>query len=80
MIGRRIDGIEPQELEAGEYGRCFPDDHWYARSPDGQLCNLSAHDIQEHENGRITVTPSILVSDGNSSWHGFLVHGVWRKA
>lgn len=42
-----------------------------------------AHHVEEHEDGSITVMPqpensnSILCSCG---WHGFIDHGVWKKA
>lgn len=41
--------------------------------------NLTKHNITEHEDGTITVSPSILVETGDGRrWHGFLVAGVWR--
>lgn len=33
--------------------------------------------ITEHEDGAITVRPSILDPDG---WHGWLERGIWRSA
>jgi hypothetical protein len=46
--------------------------------------NLSAHTVTEHEDGTITVHPSIKIStsmDGGVTWkelyHGWLVKGVW---
>lgn len=52
---------------------------WMGVTPDGLHANLSAHDVTEHEDGTITVSPSILVSDGQREWHGYLERGVWRK-
>ena len=64
---------------------------WYGWCPaDGKrlLCNLANHTITEHDDGSITVAPSILcgfqnpTDDGQrkiGSWHGYLEHGVWRE-
>ena len=44
--------------------------------------NLTNHEVKEHEDGTITVAPSILIGvreSGKEQWHGFLEHGVWRE-
>lgn len=55
---------------------------WYGRLPTEEklFCNLSAHDIVEHNENTITVSPSILVTtwDGKR-WHGYLRNGVWER-
>lgn len=74
-------------IEPGDYRRTqHPDGswHWYCRTPNGHHGNLDAHDIVEHEDGTITVSPSILVtmrreSDEVEVWHGYLEHGTWRE-
>lgn len=44
-----------------------------------------AHYVEELEDGHISVTPqegnsnSIKVSDGQSEWHGYIEHGVWKS-
>jgi hypothetical protein len=81
VIGRRNDS---DRLKPGEYGKHPVDGHWFARTPNGHLGNLSAHDVTEHADGTITVHPSILVSsreDGKEveCWHGYLEAGVWRE-
>lgn len=91
MIGARVYGKEPHLLEAGEY--CFDaaDGRWYVCPPDGDVCAISAPpwSITEHEDGTITVSPSIrrfahgaLDDAGNRieipEWHGYLERGVWR--
>jgi hypothetical protein len=48
------------------------------------IANLSRHDVVQHENGTITVSPSILVEgvceDGTKFvWHGYLIKGVWNE-
>lgn len=82
MNGRRIIGKSPHELELGDYGRWAADEnHWYARTPNGLLANLSNHTVQEHEDGTVTVSPSIFVNQGKpESWHGFLERGIWRTS
>lgn len=50
---------------------------WQVYAPDGSACSLNPaiHSVQEHEDGTITVSPSIVTS----TWHGFLERGVWRS-
>lgn len=72
---------EPHELEAGEYSKYEVDGNWYGVPPGTDLLGCFAkHKVVEHENGTITVSPSILISSGKADeWHGFLENGVWRK-
>ena len=88
MIGKRVELI-PQEggfqhLQPGEYGK-WTDGTWYCETPNGHGGNLGSHSVTEHEDGTITVSPSIRVSGRNSKgadqelWHGFLERGVWRE-
>lgn len=77
-------------LDAAEQtpaGRPTPGDYWrykglwYAKSPNGLRCGLAKHAVAEHEDGTVTVSPSILVSgyDGvDKQWHGYLERGIWR--
>lgn len=82
--GKRVFYIAPHEMMGGDYGKwnlSSGDGNWYAVPPETDLvANLASHDITEHDDGTITVSPSILVSDGNKSWHGFLKRGVWELA
>lgn len=84
MNGTRVADSESGPLKPGEYGRVGG--VWHACAPamtsDGfpLVANLRRHDVVEHEDGTITVSPSILINAGNAgSWHGFLEHGVWRE-
>jgi hypothetical protein len=81
MKGWRVSDIDPINYQPGEYGQ--RDGFWYCRTPNGLLGNISAHGITEHEDGTITVSPSILVRQGTDpgspSWHGFLERGEWRE-
>ena len=60
--------------------------YWVGRTPGGHGCNLASHGIVEHEDGTITVSPSILVQSSvdrgtrlKELWHGYLERGVWRS-
>lgn len=83
MQGKRVELVEQeggfQSLAAGEYGK-WKDGTWYAETPNGHTANLARHNVIEHDDGTITVTPSILVSDNKRDlWHGYLTRGVWRE-
>jgi len=80
MQGRRLpDGsppitdVQPGDYWKSEYG------HWFAKAPNGFIGNLKGHEVVEHDDGTITVSPSMLVDDGESNWHGYLEKGVWRS-
>lgn len=88
--GRRIDA-NPNEpghypfprLSSGDYGKDV-DGVWYCcppgRDPFVFSGCLGKHQVAEHEDGTITVSPSILISAPNlGTWHGFLERGVWRE-
>jgi hypothetical protein len=67
----------PDELaDNAVRGRDF---EWCICDPKGQLGHIGKHEVVEHEDGTITVSPSIL-SVGKDAYHGFLEHGVWREA
>lgn len=86
MTGRRIpdhqDGVG-FALAPGDYGRLSTT--WLCCTPNGYQGNLGGHQVQEHADGTITVTPSIkiMVPDGEGgtreAWHGFLKGGVWTS-
>ena len=91
VIGRRVYAISGDvKLAPGDYGR-NPGGEWVARPPtvDGPhplSGSLSGHDVKEHEDGTITVSPSIEISypwgdpPREFRWHGFLERGIWRLA
>lgn len=92
MQGRRIypdsDGTF-RWLERGDYMLEPKSGRWLARVPDPRtndmdMSDLSSHQVVEHEDGTITVSPSIghhgNTPEGNRVyWHGFLERGVWRE-
>lgn len=51
---------------------------WYAIDPTGCAGAIrpAQHQVVEHDDGTITVTPSLVMPGG---WHGYLEHGVWRE-
>jgi hypothetical protein len=52
---------------------------WYVCDPNGKVGRLADHTVTEHEDGTITVSPSIL-DPVPGGWHGFLERGEWRQA
>jgi hypothetical protein len=86
MQGKRVYGdAEGLYLKLGEYGIDPRTGTWYACTPGGDMGNLAAHQVTEHEDGTITASPSILVTTGGPDglertlWHGYLERGVWRE-
>lgn len=72
-----------QTIEPGLYWRDL-NGHWCGVTPNGLLAGLRNHTVTEHEDGTISVTPSILVKqpqgDGAAkTWHGYLARGVWME-
>lgn len=66
MVGRRVADGEMRGSacsEPGAYGRVLSDGEWiwYARTPNGLLGNLVNHEVVEHEDGAISVNPSLEV-------------------
>ncbi len=79
--GRRVpDGTEPfPGYEPGDYGRYA--ERWFVRPPGcSELYgDVSGHEVVEHEDGTITVSPSILIKGHEATWHGYLERGQWRE-
>jgi len=87
--------------QPGDYGALDVGDGgkwWYACLPNWGEGNPMAHHgvgiggtpgghtVTEHEDGTITVSPSILWNQAHMPsypetwWHGFLERGIWREA
>jgi hypothetical protein len=83
MQGRRRDDNHPTHtLEVGDYSKqtWTGQTTWAFRDPDGHIGQLCpGHQVTEHDDGTITVSPSIACDNGISKWHGFLERGVWRE-
>jgi hypothetical protein len=60
-----------------------PADGWYLYLPRCGAARLALHTVVEHEDGTITVTPSILTTGHDSGTkttrHGYLTRGVWDE-
>jgi hypothetical protein len=86
MKGRRVyaDTNGDLYLAEGDYGFSPKADCWQVRPPGRHAGSIPKHEVTEHDDGTITVSPSILLYDvdvdGNSdNWHGYLEHGEWRE-
>jgi hypothetical protein len=85
MQGRRV--YNTDIFEPGDYGRHPHDGVWYACAPvhtdPTMLANLTRHEVIEHPDGTITVSPSILITyqtpNKTITWHGYLEAGRWRE-
>lgn len=86
MHGRRLPDVSTDEyqgheslnLQPGDYVKLHGGKFWGVKAPNGDEGTLRVHVIIEHEDGTITVSPSIQFETGQR-WHGFLEHGVWRS-
>lgn len=88
MEGRRLpDGYHP-DAEPGDYWRepFGPPDaprrfDWTVCVPTGACGSLRDHTVTEHDDGTITVSPSINLDFGPVArrWHGWLERGVFRS-
>jgi hypothetical protein len=79
--------LPPGWMIPGAYGRlnrtleqvwnCEAQLWWNVCAPDGSACSLNPalHNVTEHVDGTITVSPSIVTP----TWHGWLQCGVWRS-
>lgn len=87
MQGLRVYPREDNKLylRDGEYGLDPNDGSWYGRPPGHHAGSFKNHNVVEHEDGTITVSPSILLTDYDEGsgekaiWHGYLERGVWRE-
>ena len=79
----------PDDCQPGDYWIDQATQVWYCQCPNGLFGSLEKHQVTEHEDRTITVSPSILVKIADSrsegihersrSWHGYLEQGVWRE-
>lgn len=75
--GRRV--YDTDRFAPGDYGKHPVSGEWMGNAPGMGLGGLRMHEVTEHEDGTITVSPSILIDDGRRTWHGYLERGVWRR-
>lgn len=84
----------PTPTEPGQFPEGFDisricywfDRIWYLYLPRGGLGNLAGHQVTEHEDGTITVSPSVLLTstrkgsaNPDKRRHGFLKRGAWES-
>ena len=59
------------------------DETWMLYLPNCGAGGLQNHKVEEHEDGTITVTPSILMyghqKGQKTQRHGFLTRGIWNE-
>lgn len=64
------------------YWKDDADGNWYINFPTddgtGLVGGLAKHEVEEHEDGTISVTPSILTKGHNGQRHGYLTKGAWH--
>jgi hypothetical protein len=86
MKGRRLDSLQDfYRGQPGDYCKVTSDEPgaapghtvWYVRDPAGRVGALRDHAVTEHEDGTISVSPSIL-DPSPGGWHGWLERGLWR--
>ena len=74
--------LDGTTLEPGQYLWDPWRRRWWLCTPNGHLAAImpGVWTIVQHEDGTITVTPSIKVSNADGVlWHGFLKRGVWEE-
>jgi hypothetical protein len=85
---RQPDGMPFSELALGDYAKCTGSYQgwWHFRTPNGigfvvRWPGSAIHQLTEHEDGSVTLSPSVLASNGAGglSYHGFLERGIWRS-
>lgn len=83
--GRRVyaDDQGNLYLAEGDYGYSPKAGYWHVRPPGCHAGGIKYHEVEEHPDGTISVSPSILLRDADENgneilWHGFLKHGEWR--
>lgn len=84
MTGRRIECPSSSwdagecPYEPGDYWKDKAGD-WRGVTPNGLPVWLKNHQVAEHDDGTISVTPSILANGGKrNEWHGYLTNGEWK--
>jgi hypothetical protein len=80
MQSCRVDGMASIERDKICYWKA--DGTWLIFIPDCGIGCLRNHTVTEHEDGTISVVPSILTNGHNegvpTQAHGYLTHGEWR--
>jgi hypothetical protein len=80
MVSKRVENYEARDSKEVSYWKTEQGSFLVYFPLADLLGNLAAHTITEHEDGTITVTPSILVTAAwrNARVHGYLTRGEWK--
>jgi hypothetical protein len=79
---RKVKGVRRVVAPVGAYMKVLDPEGrvwaWYIRDPTGDCSSImfQHHQVAEHDDGTITVSPSIVVRHGHH-WHGWLQRGEW---
>lgn len=88
MKGRRLEDSFDQrpdfrwdQVQPGDYWRASTPGRWHLCAPSGEhgAATNTVWKITEHEDGTITISPSLWFNKANNGWHGYLERGVWRS-
>jgi len=81
MTATRIKGSEELNETQMSYWK-LSDGAWMLYIPGCGAGTLRNHTVEEHKDGTITVTPSILMTGHNrgtvTQKHGYLTKGIWK--
>lgn len=80
MKAKRVSGFEDIDRDKVCYYKI--NYSWMLFHPEVGLGSLTDHEVTEHEDGTITVSPSIAIETKHKGQqvkvHGYLEKGVWR--
>jgi hypothetical protein len=80
-LGDVKDGDMPSGLDSARicYWKCPT--QWWIYLPRAGIGRLTNHNVIEHEDGTISVKPSIALGPAGGPWkrHGYLTRGEWRE-
>lgn len=81
---KRVANYGDRSASAVSYWKRSESGEWYIHWPEGLLGGLANHSVTEHDDGTITVTPSILTTGTDQNGaplqrHGFLTKGIWEE-
>ena len=80
MAAKRIENMS--QLDASQISYWKDENGWWVYLPGCGAGRISKHSVEEHDDGTITVSPSILMHGHRhgepTTKHGYLEHGEWR--
>lgn len=80
MQGRHVaDNTDARQAKPGDYwwnDWTGKRELWF-RDPHGDAGRVTTHTVEEHDDGTVSVAPSIAPKPGEDGYHGLLTQGVW---